>query len=568
MEGTRARVAASGGGARARACRCSATSTSRTCWSPAASPSRSGVAPAGDRGRRRGLPAGAGPRRARRRWRTGAQPTVLVDYAHTPDAVDKLLRTLRPLTRGRLVTVFGCGGDRDRAKRPLMAEAVARWSDLAVATSDNPRSEDPRAILADVERGLGKLERVEPEALGAADRAYAMVVDRRAAIALAIGLARAGRHRRARRQGPRGLPDRRPRAAALRRPRRGAPRRSRSGARDERAASRSRRGGVDGRAAAPGSPATELRGRLDRHAHARRRASSSSRSRARTTTPTPSSPRPRPRGRGGLLIVRGRPLPAERDARAARDRGRRHAPGRSARWPPGTARASHGPVVAITGSNGKTTTKEMCAAILGCAAPCLKTQGNLNNEFGLPLTLLRRRERRSQRRGRDRHEPPRRDRAARGDRAADRRGHHERRHRAHRAPRLARGDRAREGRPVRGPARGRHRRDHRGRPLRARGPHARARSCASAAAPDADVRAEQARELDDGRLRLRARDARRARRRPRRRARRDHAAERAGRRGRGAGRGRVARGARRGPRALRSPRTGGSSASTWRAASC
>jgi UDP-N-acetylmuramoyl-L-alanyl-D-glutamate--2,6-diaminopimelate ligase len=120
----------------------------------------------------------------------GPQPTVLIDYAHTPDAVDKLLRTLRPLTPGRLVTVFGCGGDRDRAKRPLMAEAVARWSDLAVATSDNPRSEDPRAILADVERGLDKLERAEPEALGAAVRAYSVVIDRRSAIALAIGLAR------------------------------------------------------------------------------------------------------------------------------------------------------------------------------------------------------------------------------------------------------------------------------------------------------------------------------------------------------------------------------------------
>ena len=122
----------------------------------------------------------------------GSRPTVLVDYAHTPDAVEKLLRTLRPLTRGRLITVFGCGGDRDRAKRPLMAEAVTRYSDLAVATSDNPRSEDPRAILADVERGLGKLERVEPEQLAGASHAYAMSIDRRAAIGLAIEVAREG----------------------------------------------------------------------------------------------------------------------------------------------------------------------------------------------------------------------------------------------------------------------------------------------------------------------------------------------------------------------------------------
>jgi UDP-N-acetylmuramoyl-L-alanyl-D-glutamate--2,6-diaminopimelate ligase len=117
-------------------------------------------------------------------------PTVLVDYAHTPDAVEKLLRTLRPLTAGRLVTVFGCGGDRDRAKRPLMAEAVARWSDRIVATSDNPRTEDPQAILADVERGLSGRPRSEPADLDASDGGYAVLVDRRAAIDLAIRLAR------------------------------------------------------------------------------------------------------------------------------------------------------------------------------------------------------------------------------------------------------------------------------------------------------------------------------------------------------------------------------------------
>jgi UDP-N-acetylmuramoyl-L-alanyl-D-glutamate--2,6-diaminopimelate ligase len=117
-------------------------------------------------------------------------PTVLVDYAHTPDAVEKLLRTVRPLARGRLITVFGCGGDRDRAKRPLMAEAVARWSDRVVATSDNPRTEDPMAILAEVERGLGGLCRVGAVGLDAAAASYVVLADRRAAIELALAIAR------------------------------------------------------------------------------------------------------------------------------------------------------------------------------------------------------------------------------------------------------------------------------------------------------------------------------------------------------------------------------------------
>ncbi|CAG1008406.1 UDP-N-acetylmuramoyl-L-alanyl-D-glutamate--2, 6-diaminopimelate ligase [Myxococcaceae bacterium] len=118
-------------------------------------------------------------------------PTVLVDYAHTPDAVDKLLRTVRPLAEGRLVTVFGCGGDRDRAKRPLMAEAVAKHSDLVIATSDNPRTEDPLAILRDVEGGLCGLRRVAAEALGGSERAYTTLPDRRSAIELALGIASA-----------------------------------------------------------------------------------------------------------------------------------------------------------------------------------------------------------------------------------------------------------------------------------------------------------------------------------------------------------------------------------------
>jgi UDP-N-acetylmuramoyl-L-alanyl-D-glutamate--2,6-diaminopimelate ligase len=118
-------------------------------------------------------------------------PTVLVDYAHTPDAVDKLLRTVRPLARGRLVTVFGCGGDRDRTKRAPMAEAVARWSDRVIVTSDNPRTEDPERVLDDVVVGLAGLRAVAPDDLDGTERGYARIADRHAAIELAVSLARA-----------------------------------------------------------------------------------------------------------------------------------------------------------------------------------------------------------------------------------------------------------------------------------------------------------------------------------------------------------------------------------------
>jgi len=120
---------------------------------------------------------------------------VLVDYAHTDDALARMLDAVRAAAGGkaRLICVFGCGGDRDRGKRPLMGQAAARRADLVVATSDNPRTEDPLAILADIEPGLSKHKRKMGMSDARAGRdGYCVIPDRAAAIELALRSARPG----------------------------------------------------------------------------------------------------------------------------------------------------------------------------------------------------------------------------------------------------------------------------------------------------------------------------------------------------------------------------------------
>lgn len=119
---------------------------------------------------------------------------VIVDFAHTPDAMEKSLSCLKEMTRGRLIVVFGCGGDRDRGKRPIMGEVGARLGDLVILTSDNPRSEAPEAIIRDIEPGVlaAGLKPISQEMPTPDRRGYLIQPDRKKAIELALSLAAAG----------------------------------------------------------------------------------------------------------------------------------------------------------------------------------------------------------------------------------------------------------------------------------------------------------------------------------------------------------------------------------------
>jgi len=111
--------------------------------------------------------------------RRGQPFLVIVDYAHTPDGLENVLATAKEITSGRLITVFGCGGDRDRTKRPLMGKVAGNWSDYVVVTSDNPRTEDPQKIIEDIIPGLENAN-------------YKIMPDRREAIVHACSIATAG----------------------------------------------------------------------------------------------------------------------------------------------------------------------------------------------------------------------------------------------------------------------------------------------------------------------------------------------------------------------------------------
>ncbi len=286
---------------------------------------------------------------------------IFVDYAHTPDALRNVLAALRPLTRRRLICVFGCGGDRDPTKRPKMGAAVAELADLPVVTSDNPRTEDPRAIIDQILPGVPRPFLVE------VDRAIAI----RAAIAEAVPgdvVCIAGKgHEDYQIVGTtkHHFDDREQAAQAceLRETRLLAGLARDAGGEVTAGASHHlvSRVVIDSRKALPGALYVAIKGEQhDGHAFAA----------AAVET-----------GAVALMVDHVLEVPAPQIVVADT----RIGIGKLAR---AHRRAWTGKIVAITGSAGKTTTKELTRAALSAAGPTLAAEGSLNNETGVPLTLL------------------------------------------------------------------------------------------------------------------------------------------------------------------------------------
>lgn len=305
---------------------------------------------------------------------------ILVDYAHTPDALRNVLTALRPLTRRRLICVFGCGGDRDPTKRPKMGAAVTELADLAVVTSDNPRTEDPRAIIDQI--------------LPAVPKPFFVDVDRRAAIRAAIGEATPGDvvviagkgHEDYQILGTTKIhfDDREEAAAAA------AEREHRLVAGLARDAGGELVGDaklqcdryvIDSRAALPGALYVAIRGENhDGH----RFCLDAIKAGATAVMVDREGKRWAPAASPELLAPDVRDLPSAAivvdDTRVALGKiARAH---RRA-WASESRR-----LVAITGSAGKTTTKELTRSALAMAGTTHAAEGSLNNETGVPLTLL------------------------------------------------------------------------------------------------------------------------------------------------------------------------------------
>ena len=306
---------------------------------------------------------------------------VVVDYAHTPDAMEKALACLREMTEKRLIAVFGCGGDRDRKKRPIMGRVAAEQADLVIITSDNPRSEPPEDILDEIEAGVKSsgIPCLSPAEMVSAQKGFIRQVDRRGAIELALALGRPGdmifiggkghetyqiigasRHSFDDRLVVRDYfgPVSRDRVGDI-----GSGIRRQGDLRDPEA----KVGAVctDTRRIEPGDCFIALRGE-SRDGHSLRCCGSR-------------------KGRGlGDRIRRGHP-----SARyfSRRNKGQRYSicPGRTCA--PAPAEVRH-PGDSGFGQHGKTGAKEMVAAILGRSRKVLKNTGNFNNLIGLPLTLL------------------------------------------------------------------------------------------------------------------------------------------------------------------------------------
>ena len=273
-------------------------------------------------------------------------PLVVVDYAHTPDALERVLTALRPLAQGRggrLCCVFGCGGDRDAGKRPLMGAVAAQGADQVIVTTDNPRTESPDAIIEQIVAGMPSRPDVRPDRADAILQGIWGAGERDVVL-----LAGKGHETYQETQHVRSPFDDREWARFALIWRQGAEL------------------STDTRTLSPGTLFLALEGeRFDGHDYLDVAAQAGARA-ALVARKVP--------GAGLPQIVLGDTRQVLRRAATA--------------W----RRQFHMPVIAVTGSNGKTTTKEMIGAILAAwcgEAARLATRGNLNNDIGLPLTVLR-----------------------------------------------------------------------------------------------------------------------------------------------------------------------------------